>query len=217
MLFNTVINIDVSSSVTHNINTSTLCFILLLLLYMINNTLNIVANINARNSIITPSTTITIEISIVNASIPSILIHSGINGCRTVVTAIAIIVVVTLATITMIAKSPLLSSFPVLVLLLLLVLRIFLSSSVSTNPITTTISTAITNNICVKINGRSNTTTFVTAVMVGINMISLYYKFLLFVFLLRLMLLTLLLLPSFLKMVLDLLQILLLVPLVLLS
>ena len=58
MLFNTVINIDTSTSMIHNISTRTLCLLLLLLSFMINNTLSNIANGNASKNIITPSTTI---------------------------------------------------------------------------------------------------------------------------------------------------------------
>ena len=69
----------------HNISTSTLCFLFLLLhLFMMNNTLSNIANSNASNSIIPPSTTITFETSMLNAIIPSITINTGINRCRTV-------------------------------------------------------------------------------------------------------------------------------------
>ena len=43
---------------------------------MINNTLSNIANSNVSNSIITPSITIIIEISMVNAIIPSIIINT---------------------------------------------------------------------------------------------------------------------------------------------
>ena len=63
MLFSTVINIDTSTSMVHNISTRTLCLLLLLLAFMIKNTLSNIAKSNASNSIITPSITIIIEIS----------------------------------------------------------------------------------------------------------------------------------------------------------
>ena len=53
----------------HNISTSTSCLLRLLLLFMINNNLSIIANINAHDSSITPSSTIIIEIIMVNAII----------------------------------------------------------------------------------------------------------------------------------------------------
>ena len=62
---------------------------------MINNILNIIANINARNSIITPSTTRIIKISMANAILPSITIDTGIIRCGTVATTITISVAVT--------------------------------------------------------------------------------------------------------------------------
>ena len=70
---------------------------------MINSTLSIIANINAHSSIMTPSTTRIIEISMVNAILPSFIINTGIHRCRTVVTTITITVVVITTTITMIA------------------------------------------------------------------------------------------------------------------
>ena len=70
---------------------------------MMKNTLNNIGNSNASNSIVTPSTTIIIEINMISAIIPSIIITTGINRCRTAVTTITITVVVTIATITMIA------------------------------------------------------------------------------------------------------------------
>ena len=77
MLFNTVIKLDTRTSMTHNIRTSTLCLLLLLFLYMINNTLSIIGNFNAQNRIIPPSTTIILEINIVSAIIPFMI--TGIN------------------------------------------------------------------------------------------------------------------------------------------
>ena len=103
MLFDTVIEIDTSIRMIHNISTSTLCFLLLLHLFIINSTLSISANTNAHHSVITPSTAITIEISMVDAIISSIIISTGINRCRTVVSTITITVVVIVTTITMIA------------------------------------------------------------------------------------------------------------------
>ena len=79
MLFKTVTNIDTSTSMIHNISTSTLCLLLFILGFMINTTLSNIANSNDGNSILTPSTTIIIEISMVNAIIASIIINSGIN------------------------------------------------------------------------------------------------------------------------------------------
>ena len=72
MNFNTVINIDTSTSMIQNISSRTLC--LLLPSFMINNTLSNIANSNAGNSTIIPSTTIIIEISMISATIPSIII-----------------------------------------------------------------------------------------------------------------------------------------------
>ena len=62
MLFNTVINIGTSTSMVQIIGINTLCLLLVLLSFMINNTLNNIASSNAGNRIITPSTTIIIEI-----------------------------------------------------------------------------------------------------------------------------------------------------------
>ena len=72
MLSNTVINVYTSTSMIHSTSTSTLCSLLLLHLFMNNNTPSNIANINAHNGIITPSTTISIEIGMVNAIIPSL-------------------------------------------------------------------------------------------------------------------------------------------------
>ena len=69
---------------------------------MINNTLSNIAN-SAGNSIITPRTPIVLEISVINATIPPIIIDTGMNRYRTAVTTITITVVVTITTITMIA------------------------------------------------------------------------------------------------------------------
>ena len=102
MLFNTVIKSDTSTCMIHNISTSASCLLLSLLLFMISSTFSIIANINA-HSFITPSTTIIIEISMVNAIIPSVVMNTGIRRCRTVVTTITITVVVIITTITMIA------------------------------------------------------------------------------------------------------------------
>ena len=67
---------------------------------MMNNTLSNVANGNASNRIITPGTTILIEISMINATIPSIIMNTGMNRCRTAVTTITTTVVVTITAIT---------------------------------------------------------------------------------------------------------------------
>ena len=120
MLFNTVINIDTSAGMVHNISTRTLCLLLVLLSFMINNTLSNIASNNASNRIITPSTTI-IEISMMHATIPSIIIHTGIDRCRTAVTSITITVAVTITTITMIAINTIVIIITSTRLLLLLV------------------------------------------------------------------------------------------------
>ena len=62
---------------------------------MISNILSIVANISAHKGIIAPSTTTVIEISMVNATIPSIIFHTGIYRRRTAVTTITITAAVT--------------------------------------------------------------------------------------------------------------------------
>ena len=92
---------------------------------MINNTLSNIASRNARNRIITPSTTISIQISMINATIPSIIINTGINRWRTAVTTITFTVVVTITTITMIAINTITIIIPSTMLLLLLVLTFF--------------------------------------------------------------------------------------------
>ena len=74
----------------HKISASTLCLLLLLAVYTMNNILSIIANMNADDSIITPSTTIILEISMVNATTPSIIVNTGINHCRTVVSTITV-------------------------------------------------------------------------------------------------------------------------------
>ena len=62
MLFNTVMNIGTSTSMVHKISIRTLCLLLVLLSFMIDNTLSNIASSNASNRIITPSTTIVTEI-----------------------------------------------------------------------------------------------------------------------------------------------------------
>ena len=109
----------------HNISTRTLCLLLLLLSFTMNNTLGNIANSNANKRIITPSATIIIEISMINATIPSIIIYTGSNRCRTAVTTIAITVVVTITTINMSAINTIMIIITNTRLLLLLV-RIFL-------------------------------------------------------------------------------------------
>ena len=85
MLFDTVITIGTSTNMTHHISTGTLRFLLLLLFFMIK---------NAPSNL----TTIIIEIGMVNAVIPSILMNTGINRYRIVVTTITITVVVSITT-----------------------------------------------------------------------------------------------------------------------
>ena len=92
-------NIDTSTSMVHNISTSTLCLLLVLLSFMINNTLSNIASSNASNRIITPSTTIMIEISMINATIPSIIINTGINRGRTAAT-------ITITVVSLLPLSP---------------------------------------------------------------------------------------------------------------
>ena len=169
MLFNTVFNIDTITSMILNISTRTLCLLLLLLSFMINNTLSNIANSNARNSIITPSTTITIEINMTHATIPSIIINTGIKRCRTAVTTITSTVVVTIATITMIAINTILTIITSTRLLLLLVRFFFKNLSMSANPIETTIIISIIANVCANSSDRSSTTATMAVVMVSIN------------------------------------------------
>ena len=79
MLSNTVLKTNTSTCLIPNISTSTSCLLPLLLLFRMNSTLSIIANTNAQNSIITPSTTIIIEISMVNVIIPSTVVNTGIH------------------------------------------------------------------------------------------------------------------------------------------
>ena len=106
----------------YNISTRTLCLLLLLLSFMINNALTNIANSNAGNSVITPSATIVMEISMINATIPSIIMNTGINRCRTAVTTITITVVVTITSITMIVTNAIIITIASTRLLLTLVL-----------------------------------------------------------------------------------------------
>ena len=92
---------------------------------MIKNTLSIIANTNAHNSILTPSTTIIIDFSMANAIIPSTIINTGINRCRTVVSTITGTVVVVITTITTIAINTILIIVTSTRLLLLLLFTIF--------------------------------------------------------------------------------------------
>ena len=123
---------------------------------MINSTLSMIANINLQNSIITPSTTMIIEISIVNAIIPFIIMNTGINRCRTVVATITITVVAFLPLLRLIR---LLSSLPILGCCYYCYEQFF-NISVTTSPIITTLTTSMFSNICVNSS---------TVVMVGIN------------------------------------------------
>ena len=97
------------------------------ILFMNKNILSNMANINAHNAIITPSTTIIIEISMVNAIIPSIMLNT-----RTVATTITVAVVVTVTTITMIAIN-------IIIIIITSTRRFFMNISMRTNPIMTTI------------------------------------------------------------------------------
>ena len=95
---------------------------------MINNTLSNIAYSSASNSTTPPSTAIIIEISMNNATIPSIIISAGINRCRTAGTTITITAVVTVTAITMIAIHTILiiiTSTRLLLLLLTLFAQIF--------------------------------------------------------------------------------------------
>ena len=146
MLFNTVIKNNTSTCMIHNISTSTSCLLLLLPLLMINSTLSIVANVNAH--IISPGTTI-----------------------RTVVITITITVVVIITTITMIAIKTIIIIITNTRLLLLLLLAVLKNFSVSAHRIITTITTSIISNICVNSSDRTNATTIITVVMVGISIL----------------------------------------------
>ena len=126
MLFNIAINVETSTSLIHNISTRTLCLLPLPLSFMINHTLGNIANSNASRSILTPSTTIIVKISMIKATIPSIIIHTGINRCRTAFTTITFTVVVTIATITMIAFNTILIIITSTRLLFLLLLTFIL-------------------------------------------------------------------------------------------
>ena len=101
----------------HNISTRTLCLLLVLLSFMINNALSNIASSDASNRIITPSTTIIIEISMITATILSIIMNTGIHATTITVTA-----VVTITTITMIAINTIIIIIASTWLLLLLVL-----------------------------------------------------------------------------------------------
>ena len=92
---------------------------------MIDNTLSSIASSNASNRKITPRTTIISETSMMNATIPSIIINTGIYRSRTAVTTITITVVVTTATITMIAINTIMIIIPSTGLLFLRVLTSF--------------------------------------------------------------------------------------------
>ena len=92
---------------------------------MINNTLINIASSHSSNKITTPSTTIIIEISMINATTPSIIFNTGINRCRTAVTTITTTVVVTTTTITMIAINTIMIIITSTRLLVLLVLTLF--------------------------------------------------------------------------------------------
>ena len=120
-----LILIDTGTSMIHKMSTSTLCLLLFLRLFMINNTLRNIANSNASNSIITPSTTTILETSMINAAIPSVITNTGIHRCGTVVTTITITVVVTITTITMIPSSTIMIIITSARLFLLLLLTVF--------------------------------------------------------------------------------------------
>ena len=154
----------------HNISTRTLCLFLLLFSFMINNTLSNIANSNASNSIVTPSTSILIEISMINAIIPSIIVNTGVHRCRTDLTNVSIPVVVTISTTTIIAINTIMIIISSTRLLLLLLLTSFINLSMSTNPITTTIIVSRIANVRVNSSDRSSTTTIIVVVaMVSIN------------------------------------------------
>ena len=100
---------------------------------MIDSTLSTSANDSAHNDIITPSTTIVIELSTVSAMILSI-INTGIHRCRAVVTTITSTVVVLSTTLTMIAINTItliITSTRMLSLLFLTVLFKYLCEDLS--------------------------------------------------------------------------------------
>ena len=105
----------------------------------------------------------------INATIPSIIINTGINRCRTAVITITITVVVTTNTISMIAINTIMIIITSTRLLLLLVRTFFINLSMSTNPIMTTIILSKIADVCAKSSGRSSTTTTILVVMVSIN------------------------------------------------
>ena len=163
---------------------------------MIKNTLNIVAN-NAHNRIITPSTTIIIEIVWSMRLFLPLLQILVLIVVGLFFTTFTIIVQAVIATITNI---------------------FLLNMSMSTNPITTTSTTSIITNICVNSSCRSSSYYYNCYSCCGwYQYLVHYYKLLLFVLVPGLMLLTVLSLPSFFLPVLDVILLLLLVPLVLLS
>ena len=92
---------------------------------MINSTLSNIASSSASSRIITRSTTRILEISMINAAIPSIIINTGTNRCRTAATTMTMTVVGTMTTITMIAIHTIMIIIPSTRLLLLLVLNVF--------------------------------------------------------------------------------------------
>ena len=85
---------------------------------MVYNALSNIANDSAHNS---SSTTIILETSMVNAIIPSVIVNTGINHCRIVVTT-TITVVVMITTFTMIAINTIIIIITSTRLLLLLLL-----------------------------------------------------------------------------------------------
>ena len=168
MPFNTVANLDTSTGMFHSISTRTLCLLLLLLSFMISNTVSNIAHSNASNSIRTPSTTIIIEISMITAPFSCIIIYTGIHRCRTAVTTTASTVVVTITTITMTAINTIMIIITS-TRLSLLVLLTFIDFNMTTNPIMTTIIISIIANACDSSSDRSSTTATIVVVMVSIN------------------------------------------------
>ena len=169
MLYNPVIKIDTSKGMIHNICTSTLCLVLVLLVFMINNTLRNIATDSVHNSITTPSTTIIIGISMVNAIFHYIIVNTGISRCRTVVTTITITFVVIITSTTLIAINTIVIIITSTRLSLLLLLTFLINTSMSSDPSMTTITISIITHICVNSSDRSSATTTITVVMVGIN------------------------------------------------
>ena len=166
MLVNTVTKIDTITILTQNTSASTCCFLLFLLLYMIKNIPSIIPNINARNSIITPSTTKIFEASMVNAIIPFVIFKASIGRCRTDGATTTSTVVVTIAMIAMNTISIIITTIRAAITT---IINNFL---INDGMITTTITTSIIiENVIVIIVAAVIVTTATTiiVVVVGIN------------------------------------------------